>query len=180
MKDTTKGERHLQEILNNRQDKLERIRELGVDPYPYNYDISHTSAQVLTDFDQLEENKQEVTLAGRLISMRRMGKASFAHLLDSAGRLQLFLQRDEVGTDNYALFKLLDIGDLIGVRGVVFRTRSGEESLLVREIILLSKNLYPLPIVKEKDGKKFDAFTDKEQRYRQRYLDLIMNPDVIV
>jgi lysyl-tRNA synthetase, class II len=176
--DTTKGEGHLQEILNNRQDKLDRIRELGVDPYPYNYDVSHNSAQVLAGFDQFEENKQEITLAGRLISVRRMGKASFAHILDSAGRLQLFLQRDEVGTDNYALFKLLDIGDLIGVRGVVFRTRSGEESLLVREIQLLSKNLYPLPIVKEKDGKKFDAFTDKEQRYRQRYLDLIVNPEV--
>ncbi|MBL7033197.1 MAG: lysine--tRNA ligase, partial [Candidatus Delongbacteria bacterium] len=171
-------EGHLQDILDSRLEKLSRIHQLGSDSFPYNYQISHDSARLLEDFSRLEEQQEEVSLAGRLIALRRMGKASFAHLLDSSGRLQLFVQRDEVGEDKYALFKLLDIGDLIGVKGVAFRTRAGEESLLVKELQLLTKNLYPLPIVKEKDGRKFDAFTDKEQRYRQRYLDLIVNPEV--
>ncbi len=178
MSKTTGQDGHLQEILDNRHSKLDRIRELGVDPYPYGYEITHTSGQLLEEFEELSTTEREVTLAGRLLSVRRMGKASFAHILDSAGRLQLLLQRDEVGTTAYDLFKLLDIGDLIGVRGVAFVTRAGEKSLLVKELHLLAKNLYPLPIVKEKEGRKFDAFTDKDQRYRQRYLDLIVNPEI--
>ena len=167
----------LVEILNARLDKLQKIKELNINPYEYEFSISHTCASVRHDFDKLFE-KEKVSVAGRIMSMRKMGRASFCHILDESGQLQLYFQEDKVGKDGYKLFKLLDIGDIIGVNGDVFKTRTGEITVLVSELNLLSKNLRPLPIVKEKDGKVFDAFTDKEQRYRQRYLDLIVNPDV--
>ncbi len=171
------GGKSLVEILNARLEKLQKIKELNINPYQYEFPKSHTCESVKQDFDKLFE-KNRVSIAGRIMSMRKMGRASFCHILDESGQVQLYFQEDKVGKETYKLFKLLDIGDIIGVNGDVFKTRTGEITVLVSELNLLSKNLRPLPIVKEKDGRVFDAFTDKEQRYRQRYLDLIVNPDV--
>ncbi len=170
----------LNDLMRIRREKIEQLRQLGVNPYPYKFERTHFSADVVENFEALEG--QSVALAGRLMAVRRMGKASFAHLMDSKGRIQIYVRSDNVGDASYAVFKLLDIGDLVGVRGEVFKTRTGEITVLVRELVLLSKALRPLPIVKEKieDGKKivYDQFADKELRYRQRYVDLIVNPEV--
>ena len=112
------------------------------------------------------------------MAIRKMGRASFGHIQDESGRIQIYVQENSVGQQSYKLFNLLDIGDIIGITGRVFRTHTGEITILVEELQLLAKNLRPIPIVKEKDGQIFDAFSDKEQRYRQRYLDLMVNPEV--
>jgi len=168
----------LHELLRVRREKLNKLRELGVEPFPYNFKRSHKAQEIQEQFDRLESSQEDVSLAGRIMSLRLMGKSSFAHLQDSSGRLQVYVKLDAVGEEKFEIFKLFDIGDHVGVRGPVFRTRTGEITVRAKEFELLSKNLRPLPIVKEKDGQTFDAFTDKEARYRQRYLDLVVNPQV--
>ena len=176
-----------QEII--RRQSLQKLRDLGIEPYPApKYDVNIHTDEFKEKFAglQVEEYAEGETLclAGRLMSRRIMGSASFAELQDSKGRLQLYLNRDVIcpGDDktmyNDVFKKLLDIGDIIGVKGIAFRTKMGELSLKVQELTVLCKSLKPLPIVKEKDGKLFDAFTDPEQRYRKRYVDLIVNPQV--
>lgn len=172
-----------QEII--RRESLGKIRGMGIEPYPAaQYFVNTTTAEILEKFETNPEDLQDVCLAGRLMSRRIMGKASFAEIQDHTGRIQLYVNRDELcaGEDkdlyNEVFKRLLDIGDIIGVKGFVFKTQTGEISVHVKELTLLSKSLHPLPIVKEKDGVTYDAFTDPEQRYRMRYVDLIVNPQV--
>ena len=166
----------LNEIIRFRKEKLDTLRERGVNPYPYNYKPTYTSGEILENYDDLEE--KDVTVAGRIMALRKMGKASFFHIQDMGGRIQVYIKRDEVGEDAYANFKLMDIGDVVGVTGYPFTTKSGEKSIHAKEFTVLAKSIRPLPVVKEKDGETFDAFEDKELRYRNRHLDLIVNPDV--
>ena len=169
-----------------RRAALAELRERGIDPYPAaEFPVTAYSTDILSSFtDDEAQELQDVRLAGRLMSRRIMGKASFAELLDSKGRIQLYITRDDLcpGDDkdayNVVFKKLLDLGDFVGVRGFVFRTQTGEVSVHVKELTLLSKSLKPLPVVKEKDGEVYDGFTDPELRYRQRYVDLIVNPQV--
>ncbi|MDD3716921.1 MAG: lysine--tRNA ligase [Candidatus Marinimicrobia bacterium] len=166
----------LEQILAQRKEKIAKIREMGFEPYPYAFEITHKSKAVTEDFAELEG--KSVSVAGRLMTIRRMGKAAFAHIQDTEGRIQLYLSKNDIGDNAYAMFALLDIGDIVGVRGQVMKTRTGEITVKADELTLLSKNIRPLPIVKEKDGVVYDAFADKELRYRHRYLDLIVNPEV--
>ncbi len=177
------GENYLEELnrlILQRREKLLKLQELGIDPYPFHFDRSHTSEQVIKNFKDL--NEKDVSIAGRIMSNRLMGKAAFFHLQDMEGRIQIYLKQDVVGDKSFELYKLLDIGDIVGVKGKVFKTRTEEISIYCQNLVLLSKSLRPLPIVKEKieGGKKFiyDPFSDKELRYRQRYVDLIVNPEV--
>ncbi len=172
-----------QEIF--RRNSLDELRKLGIDPYPAEgYDVNVTTSDILENFKPELNNYQEVSIAGRILSRRIMGSASFAEIQDEKGRIQIYVKRDDIcqGEDttlyNVVFKKLLDIGDIIGVKGFVFITQMGETSIHVKELKVLSKSLRPLPIVKEKDGQVFDAFTDPEQRYRQRYVDLVVNPGV--
>ena len=168
-----------------RRDALAEIRKLGIDPYPAaEYKTNVFASEILEKFDDSKSNYKDVSLAGRIMSRRIMGNASFAELMDSSGRIQIYVRRDEIcrGEDktlyNTVFKHLLDIGDIIGVKGHVFRTQTGEVTVHVDEFTLLCKSVRPLPIVKEKDGVVFDAVTDPEMRYRQRYVDLIVNPHV--
>ncbi len=171
-----------QEIL--RREALAELRNLGIEPYPAKaFEISTNSSEILENFEKFDG--QEVILAGRLMGKRIMGKASFAELKDSFGRIQIYLSRDEISNDeaktmyNVVFRRLLDIGDFIGVRGRVFKTQVGEISIHVSELTVLAKALKPLPIVKtDADGQIHDAFTDPEQRYRRRYVDLTVNDHV--
>ena len=166
----------LENILEQRKEKIKKIREMGINPFPYTFDVTHKSQDVKDKFDTLEE--KTVSVAGRLMAIRRMGKASFAHLQDTEGRIQLYISKNDIGEDSYTMFKLLDIGDIVGIKGIVMKTRTGETTVKASSLTLLTKTIRPLPIVKEKDGVVYDAFADKELRYRKRYLDLIVNPDV--
>ena len=163
--------------LKIRRDKLAALKEAGNDPYVITkYDVTHTSAAAIAEFSAREESLAEgevisVRVAGRMVGKRVMGKASFAHLLDDAGKVQLYLSRDDLGEEAYAGFKKWDVGDIIGVEGILFRTRTGEISIHAKAATLLSKSLLPLP-------EKFHGLTNLEQRYRQRYVDLIVNPEV--
>ena len=166
-----------------RRNSLEELRNLGINPYPAaEYEVTAYSDDIKDNFN--EDEKREVCIAGRLMGRRVMGKASFAELMDSKGRIQVYVTRDDVcpGDDktlyNTVFKKLLDLGDFIGVKGFVFRTQTGEISVHAQELVLLSKSLKPLPVVKEKDGVTYDAFNDPELRYRQRYVDLLVNPEV--
>ena len=166
-----------------RRNSLEELRNMGINPYPAaEYQVTAYSDDIKDNFN--EEERREVCIAGRLMGRRVMGKASFAELMDSKGRVQVYVTRDDIcpGEDktlyNTVFKKLLDLGDFIGVKGFVFRTQTGEISVHAQEIVLLSKSLKPLPIVKEKDGVTYDAFNDPELRYRQRYVDLLVNPNV--
>jgi len=163
-------------VLQQRLEKLERLRELGVEPWPVGFTRDTRVVEFLASFAHLKETGEGRRMAGRITALRRMGKATFAELMDGGEKVQLYIQRDGVGADTYDVFKLFDIGDIIGVEGTAFTTRSGEMSVEVRDIRLLSKNLHPLPASKEKDGQVFDEFSDKDQRYRQRYVDLLVNP----
>jgi len=173
-----------QEIV--RRESLSKLRELGVEPYPAEqYEVNTTAAEIRANYKPEEENFQSVSIAGRLMSRRIMGKASFAELKDASGRIQLYLNRDELcpGEDkthyNTVFKKLLDIGDIIGVTGHVFVTQVGEISIHVKGMTVLSKSLRPLPIVKtDEEGNVHDAFANPEMRYRQRYVDLLVNEDV--
>ncbi len=171
-----------QEIL--RRESLEQLMAIGINPYPADkYDITHSSVEIKERFEE-NEDFGEVSIAGRIMSRRIMGKASFAELMDGAGRIQLYINRDELCPDDDKTFyntvfkKLLDIGDFIGVKGKVFRTQTGEISVEVKSMTVLSKAIRPLPIVKEKDGHIYDSFSDPELRARQRYVDLVVNPGV--
>lgn len=170
----------LNDQMQRRFDERRHLAESGVNPYPYSFDVTAYSTDIIAGFN--EEEKAPVGVAGRIMTIRKMGKASFFHLQDMKGRIQVYLKKDEVGEEAYATFKLLDIGDIVGVRGYSFRTRTGEISVHAEKFELLSKSLRPIPVAKEKevDGEKvvYDAFSDKELRYRQRYVDLIVNPEV--
>lgn len=177
----------LSEFELQRRQSLEELQKLGIDPYPAEmFEYTCHAQQVLTEYEANPEapDLKAVVMAGRIMSIRDMGKAAFVVLQDSSGKIQLYIRRDDIcaGEDkslyDHVFKKLLDIGDIIGVRGFVFKTKMGETSVHVEELKLLAKSLKPLPMVKEKDGEVFDAFTDPEQRYRQRYVDLIVNPQV--
>jgi lysyl-tRNA synthetase class 2 len=182
---------HLSEQEQLRRQKLTQLQELGVEPYPSElFDVNFSAQEILDNYRPELNNFQEVSLAGRLMSSRVMGKASFAELMDSSGRIQLYINRDEIcpGEDktlyNTVFKKLLDLGDFIGVKGHVFTTQVGEISVHVTELKLLAKSLRPLPVVKTKKDEVtgeevvYDSFSDPEQRYRQRYVDLVVNPHV--
>ena len=178
---------HLSEQQLIRREKLKEFSKLGIDPFPAElYPVNTTAAFIKKNYKE-EENKDDfshVCVAGRVLSIRDMGKASFAVLQDSTGKIQLYVRRDDISKDedktlyNVVWKKLIDIGDIIGVKGYVFTTKTGETSIHVSELKILSKSLRPLPVVKEKDGETFDEVTDAEFRYRQRYADLIVNPHV--
>ena len=171
-----------QEII--RRKKLEDLLNLGIDPYPAaEYEVNATTAEILEEFPKDNSKFQQVSIAGRIMTQRIMGAVSFFEIQDAVGRIQIYAKRDELcpGEDKTmynSVFKKLDIGDIIGVKGFVFTTQMGEISIHVKEFTILCKSVCPLPIVKEKDGKVYDAFQDPEQRYRQRYIDLIVNPHV--
>jgi lysyl-tRNA synthetase class 2 len=176
---------NLSEQEQIRRESLDEIRKLGIDPYPAaEYKTNAFAQNILDNYSAGKNNFQEVCLAGRIMGRRIMGNASFAELMDSSGRIQIYVRRDDVcpGEDktmyNTVFKRLLDIGDFIGVKGHVFITQMGETTVHVDEFTLLSKSVRPLPVVKEKDGILFDAVTDPEMRYRQRYVDLIVNPQV--
>jgi len=167
-----------------RRQSLDELRNLGIDPYPAAlYPTNAFSTDIKAEFKDEESGKQ-VCVAGRIMSRRIMGKASFVELQDSKGRIQVYVSRDDINTEaqpemyNTVFKKLLDIGDFIGIKGFIFRTQTGEISIHTQELTVLSKSLRPLPIVKYKDGVAFDAFEDPEQRYRQRYVDLVVNEGV--
>ena len=178
---------HLSEQETIRREKLQEFSKLGIDPYPAAlYPVNTTSTYIKNNYKG-EENKDQFTdvcLAGRILSIRDMGKASFAVLQDGVGKIQIYVRKDDVSTgEDKSMYdivwkKLLDIGDIIGVKGYVFTTKTGETSIHVSSFTVLAKALRPLPIVKEKDGETFDEVTDAEFRYRQRYADLIVNPQV--
>lgn len=171
-----------QEII--RRDSLAEMRALGIEPYPAaKYEVSAWSADIKKEFKD-DEPRRQVTIAGRIMGRRIMGKASFMELQDAEGRIQVYISRDDLcpGEDknlyNVVFKKLLDIGDFVGIKGYVFRTQMGEISVHAEELTVLAKSLRPLPVVKVKDGVTYDGFTDPEQRYRQRYVDLIVNDGV--
>jgi len=182
---TKMSQPHLSEQEQVRRNSLEEIRKMGINPYPQKaFPVSHKAQEIKKGYKPELNNFQNIILAGRLMSRRIMGKASFAEIQDDSGRIQVYINRDEIcpGEDkslyNELFKKLLDIGDFIGIKGFAFITQMGELTVHVKELELLSKSLRPLPVVKEKDGQLFDAVTDPEFRYRQRYVDLVVNPEV--
>ncbi len=168
-------EQDMNELMKVRRDKLAAFEAKGVAPFGHRFEVSHHAKDVLEQFSHLEgeeESSEEITIAGRLMAIRGHGKASFSVLMDRSGRIQIYFKLDVLGEEKYSQFKLLDIGDIIGVKGHVFRTRRGEITVRVDDFDMLSKSLRPLP-------EKFHGLTDTEIRYRQRYVDLIMNPEVM-
>ncbi|OHD62905.1 MAG: lysine--tRNA ligase [Spirochaetes bacterium RBG_13_51_14] len=166
-------------LITIRKEKLREIREeLQINPFPYRYDVTHYSAEIFANFDEYSASQQTVSVAGRIMTVRIMGKASFCTIQDRDGKIQLYVAEKNIGETGYRLFKKLDIGDIIGARGTVRKTQMGEMTVFITELTLLSKNIRPLPVVKEKDGELFDAFADKELRYRNRHVDLIVTPGV--
>jgi Lysyl-tRNA synthetase (class II) len=168
-----------------RRESLKELQNLGIDPYPAAaYDINANSREIRENYDPEIENYRDISIAGRIMSRRIMGAAAFIELQDEMGRIQVYIKRDDICPNedktlyNTVFKKLLDIGDIIGIKGFAFITKTGECSIHAKELIILSKSLRVLPIVKEKEGQVYDAFTDPEQRYRMRYVDLIVNPQV--
>nr|MBE6191953.1 lysine--tRNA ligase [Rikenellaceae bacterium] len=168
-----------------RRNSLKALRDLGIEPYPAErFDVTTTAAEIAADFDREPARFEKISIAGRMLSRRIMGSASFFELQDHTGRIQVYIRRDDICPEgeptlyNTVFKKLLDIGDFIGVEGFAFRTNTGELSVHCQKFTVLSKSIRPLPIVKEKDGQQFDALTDPEVRYRQRYVDLVVNPKV--
>jgi len=162
------------ELINERLRKLEEIRKLGVNPYPYKYEYTAQANELNSKYEKLkneEHTEDTVKVAGRVMALRRMGKATFAHLLDNTGKIQLYLQIDNMGKDEYKFLKLVDIGDWLGAEGKIFKTKTGAVTVEVKKMELLSKSIRPLP-------EKWHGLKDKEIRYRKRYLDLVMNPEV--
>ena len=170
-------EEDLSEQMIIRREKLKALQDDGKNPFEITkYDVTHLSLDAVALFEEKEPTLSEgeeivVRVAGRMMSRRIMGKASFAHLADEAGKVQLYVSKNDIGEDDYAGFKKWDIGDIIGVEGVLFRTRTGEVSIHAKSVVLLAKALRPLP-------EKYHGLTNQEQRYRQRYVDLIVNPEV--
>ena len=176
---------HLSEQEIFRRNSRHQLQQMGIDPYPAAlYPTNAFSVDIRADFDDNLEPKRQVCVAGRIMSRRIMGKASFVELQDSKGRIQIYIAGEDINTAeqpemyNTVFKKLLDIGDFIGIKGFVFRTRMGEISIHAQELTVLSKSIRPLPIVKHKDNEPFDAFDDPEQRYRQRYVDLVVNDGI--
>jgi lysyl-tRNA synthetase class 2 len=178
------------DLIKSRLNALEEIKKMGINPYPYRFDVTANSKEILESFkdpsndEETEQQKQKiVSVAGRIMGIRKMGKASFCHIKDESGKIQVYIRQNDVGEELYKLFKLLDIGDIIGVNGFGFRTKMGEISIHATSFELLTKTIHPLPVVKEEvteTGEKIihDAFADVELRYRQRYIDLIVNDNV--
>lgn len=164
------------ELLQIRRDKLDELRSLGIDPFGGKYERTHAAGNIVQEYDALSKEELEgkavhATVAGRLIAKRVMGKASFAHIQDLSGKIQIYVRKDSVPEQKYAAFNLLDLGDIVGVTGEIFKTKTGEISIKAADIEVLSKSLYPLP-------DKYHGLKDVELRYRQRYVDLIVNPEV--
>ncbi len=170
----------LNKVMGDRRAALKRLIDAGIDPYPYRFETTHSLEQAGSLFDPSNpESRPQVQIAGRVISpVRLMGKAAFTHLQDESNRLQVYLKLDDLGDDTFRWAKKLDVGDIVGIRGTVFQTKTGEITVHADSVTMLCKNLRPLPIVKEKDGEVYDAFTDKEARYRRRHVDLIVNPHI--
>jgi len=168
------------DLLKLRREKINTLQDLKINPYTYKFNVTHQSEKIIEKFEQLEN--ENVSIAGRIMSVRLMGKAAFFHLQDSEGKIQVYIRKDKVGDTAFDVFKLIDIGDFAGIKGIVFKTRTGEISIIAEHFELLSKSIKPLPIVKEKiEGDEkiiYDQFADKEMRYRQRYVDLAVNPEV--
>lgn len=167
--------------MKRRREELEALKNLGINPYPYTFERTAFSKEIIDAFRD-DAPQRTVAVAGRIMSIRKMGKASFCHIMDSQGKIQVYLRKDDLG-DVYDAFRLLDIGDIIGIEGFVFRTKMGEISIHARKLELLAKSLRPLPIAKETKDEAgnvvvHDPFSDKELRYRQRYVDLVVNPHV--
>ena len=164
----------INEMMQIRRDKLKTFEDMGVAPFGHRFEVTHHAQDIRDRFDELEgeEDGPKVRLAGRLMAKRGHGKASFAELMDMSGRMQIYFKYDVLGEEKYAQFRLLDIGDIIGIEGRVFKTQRGEITVIVLDFELLSKSLRPLP-------EKFHGLKDVELRYRQRYLDLIVNPEVL-
>lgn len=161
-------------LIKDRIKKLEELKKLGINPYPYSFDIKNHASEILTKYKDLgreEKTKDNVKIAGRLLTLREMGKASFGHIQDETGKIQFYAREDEVGKKEYGLLKKLDLGDILGIEGIIFRTKMGEISVWVEKLSLLCKSLRPLP-------EKWHGLKDIEARYRQRHLDLISNPEV--
>ncbi|MGA7167775.1 MAG: OB-fold nucleic acid binding domain-containing protein, partial [Candidatus Sulfotelmatobacter sp.] len=178
-------------VYELRRQKLKQIEALGQPAYRSKYEFTHTIPQILSGYsdktaEQLEAARFNVRVAGRIMAIRLMGKAGFSHLQQEGKRLQFYVKKDAVGEKGFELFKLLDLGDQIGVSGYLFRTRTGELTIHVEEITFLSKDLLPLPVGKAIEGdasiadgpRKWNELTDVELRYRQRYVDLVVNPEV--
>ncbi|MEX0895015.1 MAG: lysine--tRNA ligase [Balneolaceae bacterium] len=174
-----------------RKEKLDNLLNADVNPYPYKFDVSHRSLDILENENEFivadgnTEKAKRISVAGRVMARRIMGKASFFNLQDSRGQIQIYIRRDDVGVETYndIFKKMVDIGDIVGIKGFVFKTRTGETTVHAEEFELLAKSLRPIPIPKEAEDEEgetvtYDAFSDKEQRYRQRYVDLIVNPEV--
>jgi lysyl-tRNA synthetase class 2 len=165
------SERTIDQIIAGRIQKLEQFRQQGINPYPYRYEVTHTTTRVIEEFDAFVKDETTVRLAGRIMAIRKMGKALFFHFQDEWGRLQGYIKKDTVGDEKWDLFGLFDIGDIVGISGAMFSTRTGEKTVAVHDFEMLSKSLRPLP-------EKYHGLTDKEARYRQRYVDLFANPEV--
>ncbi len=173
---------NLNQLLAVKRQKLEKLIKLGVDPYPTRSTRTHKIVILIDNKDDYVSSEEVVTITGRLKAMRRQGKVGFGNIADDSGNMQIFVKKEQVGEENYEVFKLLDLGDFVQIEGVCFVTQRGEFSIRAKVVTVLGKSLLPLPTVKEKivDGKKqrFDEFTDIELRYRKRYLDLLLNPEV--
>jgi lysyl-tRNA synthetase class 2 len=166
-------------LIQIRKDKINTIRdEMGINPFPYRYDVTDYSQDIIDSYDSLFESQKEVSIAGRIMSVRIMGKASFCAIQDIKGKIQLYVSDKNIGEASYSLFKILDLGDIVGAKGIVKKTNVGEITVYISSLTLLSKSIRPLPVVKEKDGHVFDAFADKELRYRNRHVDLIVTHGV--
>jgi lysyl-tRNA synthetase class 2 len=171
----------LGKLINTRIEKIKTIRDMGVNPFPYNYEVTDFSKDIIDNFDSYNKNNEDfkpVSIAGRLMAVRLMGKAAFCSIHDKKGNIQLYVAQKNIGDASYEMFKHLDIGDILGVKGIVKKTQVGEITVYIDTLTLLTKNIRPLPIVKEKDGEVYDAFNDKELRYRNRHLDLIVTHGV--
>ncbi|MCU0332854.1 MAG: lysine--tRNA ligase [Ignavibacteriaceae bacterium] len=167
-------------LIKRRYEELDELKSKGIETFAYSFDVDNYSEDIKNNYEQYEG--KDVKIAGRIMTIRRMGKASFAHIMDQKGRIQIYLKKDDIG-ENYDAFRLMDIGDIIGAEGYVFKTKTGEISVHLKSLKLLAKSLRPLPVAKEgedEQGNKiiYDQFADKELRYRQRYVDLVVNPDV--
>lgn len=174
--ETQENREELSELLQIRRAKLDELRSLGIDPFGRKYIRTAEAGVLLSKYDsltkeELEEKNIEVSIAGRIMAKRVMGKASFAHIQDLSGRIQIYVRQDTVPESKYKAFGILDLGDIVGVKGVLFKTKTGETTIKVLDIEVLSKSLYPLP-------EKYHGLKDVELRYRQRYVDLVMNPEV--
>lgn len=174
-------QQELNDLMLRRREELKELKEMGIEPFAYSFDITNYSNDIKNNFEEYEG--KDYGIAGRIMAIRKMGKASFITIQDQKGRIQVYLKKEEVGEKIYEAFRLMDIGDIVGVFGYVFKTKTGEVSVHAKEFTLLSKSLRPIPIAKEatdENGNKvvFDQFADVELRYRQRYVDLVVNPHV--